>query len=233
MKLTVPEVVYKYHSGSDIDVVNAARVSFHKEVDTFTEKDERLIKYLATHNHWTPFSHNSITLYFKAPIFVARQLGKHQVGFTWSEVSRRYVDEEPEFYFPEIWRSRAENVKQGSSEDRCEAMYTPRTWVNTEDTDITPVDEVFMSMADTVCTYNILINIGVAPEQARMILPQNMMTEWYWTGSLAAYARMANLRLDSHAQKECTEIATMVSNIIEPLFPVSWKALVNETPRTT
>ena len=161
-------------SGTDLDVVNAARVSFEKESEEFSTADASLIRYLARHNHWTPMAHVGATFRIKAPIFVARQLGKHQVGLVWNEVSRRYVDNEPEFFRPDSWRGRAESVKQGSGGD---------------------LDSVTHHLAGTYLVrntagalrdYNRLLDLGVCPEQARMILPQNTMTEWIWTGSLAA-----------------------------------------------
>jgi len=217
MKIVPMSVAYCYHSGDDLSVVNAARVSFHKESKyesltavrpLLSEKDQKLIKYLATHNHWTPFAHNSITLRIKAPLFVARQAGKHQVGLVWNEVSRRYVDEEPEFYMPDVWRGKADNAKQGS-DGIVELQYDP-------------IKEVCGPALDH---YNNLLKAGVAPEQARMVLPQNMMTEWIWTGSLAAFARVCRLRLDPHSQQEIQELAGMIKDVIEPLFPVSWPHL--------
>jgi thymidylate synthase (FAD) len=173
-----------------------------------SDKDTKLIRYLAKHNHWTPFAHNSITLHLKMPIFVARQVDKSQVGFVVNEVSRRYVDDEPEFYFPEAWRKRPPgSVKQGSAEDLL------------LDWDVEPY------VMDALRAYDKLLESGVAPEMARMVLPQNMYTEQWKTGSLAAWARLYKLRIDSHAQKETQEIARQVSEIIEPLFPVSWSAL--------
>lgn len=210
MQVSKQSVEYVDHMGSDLSVVNAARVSFHKVAEEFTERDEKLINYLARHNHWTPFGHASISLRIKAPIFVARQLVKHQVGLVWNEVSRRYVDEEPEFYFPDIWRARAEDKKQGSSDTAVEInkAFDPRNVA-----------------VVALMSYNSMLASGVAPEQARMVLPQNTMTEWIWTGSLAAFARVCKLRLDPHTQLETQEVAQMINNIIEPLFPVSWKAL--------
>lgn len=158
-------------------------------------------------SHWTPFGHTAITIYVKAPIFVARQLGKHQVGFVWNEVSRRYVDSPPEFYVPDVWRGRSEDKKQGSDG---------------------VVDEVFtdwQQWAYSLDTYKEMLAGGVAPEQARMVLPQSMMTEWYWTGNLYAFAKMFISRTDPHTQKETQDVAHMIGNIIQPLFPISWKAL--------
>jgi thymidylate synthase (FAD) len=209
--------------GSDLSVVNAARVSFAKQSvwqndsDGWIEgklydKDVKLISYLAKHGHWSPFAHNSISLRIKAPIFVARQLVKHQVGLVWNEVSRRYVDDEPEFYFPDVWRGKPENAKQGSS-------------------GVVEDEDYYDGVAQTVVqvarkAYNEMLEAGVAPEQARMVLPQNTMTEWIWTGSLMAFARVCKLRLDPHAQQETQEVAKMINDIVEPLFPVSWKALM-------
>lgn len=222
------------HMGSDLTVVNAARVSFDKESewekvpkdpliygddegtwDELSDKDTKLIGYLAKHNHWSPFAHTSIQLRVKAPIFVARQLVKHQVGGVWNEVSRRYVDSEPEFWFPEVWRGRPVNAKQGSTgvlDSKQPDM----------DIDIYTHDIV----RKTVQLYSDLLTTGVAPEQARMILPQNMMTEWYWTGSLMFFCRVCRERLDPHAQQETREIAERIAELIAPLFPVSWSALM-------
>ena len=207
------------YMGSDITVVNAARVSFDKESKWYIdrgglfERDEKLINYLAKHNHWSPFAHTSVQLRVTAPIFVARQLVKHQVGGVWNEVSRRYVDDEPTFYFPDKWRKRAENVKQGSSDEEY-----PNTGL---------IKETYNELSILTALYNKLILNGLAPEQARMILPQNMMTSWYWTGSLIFFHRVYKQRTDSHAQKETREVAEQIGNICEDLFPISWKALVN------
>lgn len=208
-------VDYVDHMGSDRTVANAARVSFAKHKEFFDEADIKLIKYLAIHNHWTPFSHPQITLRIKAPIFVRTQLFKHKVGFTENEISRRYVDDEPTFFMPKEWRGRPTNgAKQGSDGKANEQEQ----------------NELYYELALERCleTYNIMIENGVAPEQARMVLPQSMYTEFYWTGSLSAYARMCKLRLDPHAQAETREIAQMIANIIEPLFPYSWRALIED-----
>lgn len=230
--------------GSDLTVVNAARVSFDKEsaweqvevyangdqdypekiINALSERDTKLIKYLADHNHWSPFAHTSIQLRIKAPIFVARQLVKHQVGGVWNEVSRRYVDSEPEFWFPEVWRGRPEgSMKQGSSGvvDR----------VRFHDDDGTGVEYPINNVTKQLCSeafniYKDLIAGGVAPEQARMILPQNMMTEWYWTGSLMFFARVCRERLAPGAQAETRQVAKKINDIAEGLFPVSWNALL-------
>jgi len=210
MKIVPQKVEYCDHMGSDLSIVNAARVSFHKVAIEFTEQDEKLLKYLAKHNHWTPFAHNSISLRIKCPLFVARQLGKHQVGLVWNEVSRRYVDDEPEFFFPDVWRGKPVNAKQGSlgEVDINTLPNSPQGCVNI-----------------ALLMYDDLIKLGTAPEQARMILPQNMMTEFIWTGSLAAFSRVYKLRIDPHAQKEVQDIAVMMDEIINPLFPVGWKVL--------
>ena len=231
MKTAPIKVDYVDHMGTDLTVVNAARVSFDKEssweygetidpeygpirLEHLSDADVKLIAYLAKHNHWSPFAHTSIQLRVKAPIFVARQLVKHQVGGVWNEVSRRYVDSEPEFYFPEVWRGRpTDGAKQGSSGE------------------VTHVHGVLVShgaqyaASTALGTYNQLIDGGVAPEQARMILPQNMMTEWYWTGSLMFFARVCAQRLDPHAQAETSEVARQIADIVRPRFPVSWIAL--------
>jgi len=213
-------VDYVDHMGNDLMVVNAARVSFAKHTDTFKESDEKLINFLATNKHWTPFSHPQITLRMKTPIFVARQLFKHKVGMTENEVSRRYVDDVPEFFIPSKWRGRPTNgAKQGSSNEEVTHMI----WWDV----IAHIPDAVQDLYEQVhVLYTSMINAGVAPEQARMILPQSMYTEWYWTGSLASYARICNLRLDSHAQSETREVADMINKIIEPLFPYSWKALI-------
>ena len=219
--------------GDDLRVVNAARVSFNKESEWeffnhdsiengvadgrayLNTKDQKLLKYLADHSHWTPFSHPQITMRETVPIFVARQRFKHMVGFTYNEVSRRYVDDEPEFFFPTLWNGRAEYNKQGSGE---------------------PLDEIFQDfwymkyeefLGTALNLYSEMIKGGVAPEQARMVLPQSTYTSYYVTGSLAAWARAYKLRSDSHAQKEIRDLASMWNEIIAPLFPYSWKALTN------
>ena len=212
------EVKLVDHMGSDLTVVNAARVSFAKtsEWDVVPDAgpvegylkvdDERLIKYLAKHNHWSPFGHASMQFHIKAPVFVARQLVKHQVGLVWNEVSRRYVDDEVEFYEPKEWRLAAENKKQGSSDETIEFSVAPtHEWCKQ--------------------TYQNLLNAGVAPEMARMILPQSMMTEWYWSGTLYAFARVCNLRCKPDAQKETQMVADQIDVLAEELFPNSWGAL--------
>ena len=247
-------VEYIDHMGTDLTICNAARVSFNKvsklevvcwscgwqgaypetdfcpncEVDNsgwenpddqrLSDADAKLIRYLVKHDHWSPLAHTSIQIRVKAPIFVARQLVKHQVGLVWNEVSRRYVDSEPEFWFPEVWRGRPTgSMKQGSSGTVERFNHEDGTFI------VSGVAEYVCK--DALTAYNRLIDGGVAPEQARMILPQNMMTTWIWTGSLVAFARVCKLRLDPHAQAETAEIAQGISDIVGPLFPVSWEAL--------
>lgn len=210
------------HMGSDLTVVNAARVSFdkvseydydpHEQCWVLKNRDEKLLQYLAKHNHWTPFAHCAATFRIKAPLFVARQLAKHQVGLVWNEVSRRYVDSEPEFYVPDSWRKRAENVKQGSGEDLEGKDHLNAVYAGI--------------IGRAIGNYQGLLDQGVCPEQARMVLPQSMYTEWYWTGSLAAFARVCNLRLDPHTQRETQEIAKMLGKHMERLFPKSWAVLI-------
>jgi thymidylate synthase (FAD) len=212
MKIAKQSVELIDHSGSDLSVVNAARVSFHKESLEFTDKDTKLITYLAKHKHYSPFNHCFMSFRVKAPIFVARQLVKHKF-LPWNEVSRRYVDEEPEFYFPEYWRKKADNVKQGSSGE--DSGWTPKCFDR-----LTATEFCLEEYRDALCS-------GVCAEQARMILPQNMMTEWIWSGTLGAFAAMCKLRLDQHTQQETREVAQMISNEAVKLYPVSWKALLD------
>jgi len=204
--------------GSDLSVVNAARVSFNKksgynEDGTFKEGDERLIAFLARENHWTPFGHASLSFHIKAPIFVARQLVKHTVGLVWNEVSRRYVDSEPEIFYPDNWRKKNEDKKQGSHEDQF--------------VDVSFADDcsIYASCEIAVATYKSLLAAGVCAEQARMVLPQNIMTEWYWSGSLHAFARVCNLRCKKDTQKETRDVADQIDQIAKEHFPVSWKYL--------
>ena len=206
------DVNYIDHMGTDLTVCNAARVSFDKHHDLLTSGDEKLIGYLAKHDHWTPFSHCTATFRIKAPIFVARQLFKHKVGLTENEISRRYVDSEPEFYMPEVWRGKAENKKQGSGGILSDDEY---------------IGEAVKSVYERAATmYDLLITkAGVAPEQARMVLPQAMYTEWYWTGSMSAWARICKLRISDDAQAESREISKKISVECAKLWPVSWTAL--------
>lgn len=222
-------VDYVAHMGDDLMVVNAARVSFAKHSETFGDADDRLINYLAAHGHWTPFAHPQVTLRMKAPIFVRTQCFKHKQGFVENEVSRRYVDDEPEFFVPDAWRGKPTNgAKQGSSEETItELAHEPHEEDLWADIDVGFDPMWYIEHHHNACLnlYNWYIKSGVAPEQARMILPQSMYTQWYWTGSLAAYARFYKQRIDPHAQKEIQDLARMVGDIIQPLFPVSWAAL--------
>jgi len=199
------------YMGSDITVVNVARVSFGKKSsNTYTTaKDEKLIWYLAEHKHMSPFGHCFASFHVKAPIFVARQLVKHKF-LRWNEISRRYVDEEPEFYEPKTWRGRAKDKKQGSEGE-------VKTNANTSHHN-----------SVTLALYKQLLDEGVCPEQARMVLPQSMMTEWYWSGSLDAFADMCNLRCAFDTQAETRFVATQISDRMRRLFPVSWAALVEK-----
>jgi len=229
---------YISHMGDDLTVVNAARVSFDKESEFANDEwghedydsegyldhmDKKLISYLARHGHWTPFSHPQITMRYTVPIFIARQEFKHIVGFTRNEVSRRYVDDTPELFTPTEWRKRPEgNVKQGSSHEVVEGKHH---WSCTSD--FNSIEERH-EFHNNYCLkyYEDLIRIGVCPEQARMELPQSMYTSYYITGSLAAFARMVKQRSDPHAQVEIQELAAMVDEVIRPLYPVSWEAVV-------
>jgi thymidylate synthase (FAD) len=227
MNIADMSVEFLDHMGSDLTVVNAARVSFAKEHDEFDQTTDRgLIRYLAKHNHWSPFAHCSASFRVKAPIFVARQLVKHTVGFSWNEVSRRYVNDDPEFYIPEVWRKAAANVKQGSSDEP--ADLSPIYKMEDSHGCISLPDEM---VSACLRTYKALLEVGVCAEQARMVLPQNTMTEWIWSGTLYAWARMCSLRLDSHTQKETREIAQLVSDTMGELFPTSWEFLMNIEPK--
>ncbi len=222
------EVNYIDHMGTDLSVVNAARVSFNKKSDWeykvvgsgghtdphLSDRDTKLVNYLANHGHWTPFGHTSITLHMKLPMFVQRQMDKHQVGFVVNEVSRRYVDDTPEFFEPEEWRARPDaSIKQGSGD----------TVALTEDTEI-----LFdLHYRSCLLTYETLLKENVAPEMARVVLPMSTYTETWKTGSLVGWSRVYNLRKDAHAQKEIQDVAHMINDVIAPLFPVSWKALTD------
>lgn len=214
------EASYIDHLGSDDRVVDAARVSFAKQSAKFTAKqNDRLLSYLARNNHWSPFAHAALTVHVRAPIFVARQLQKHQVGLAWNEVSRRYVDDPPSFYAPDIWRGRAADKKQGSSDLAVLSL-------DIGDGEIASpgllVEDLYRTASET---YDALIKGGVAPEQARMVLPQATFTEWYWTGSLAAWARVCALRCAPDAQAETSEVAWRIDAIASAKFPRSWTAL--------
>lgn len=209
----ISKVEYVDHMGSDLSVVNAARVSMDKHHEAFDEVDDtKLIKYLAAHNHWTPFGHAQLSLRVKAPIFVARQLVKHQVGLVWNEVSRRYVATTPELYRGQF-TSKAESVKQGSTgENHPESTFFELCR-----------DSIYHQMINL---YDLMIKKGVAPEDARSILPLDMYTEWVWSGSLAAWMRVVNLRVDPHSQRHTRLYGNAISKIVEGFFPVSHAALL-------
>jgi len=201
--------------GTDLTVVNAARVSFDKFKEELEYSDEKLIQYLAEHGHWSPFSHCFIQFKIDAPIFVARQLMKHTVGLGWNEVSRRYVDDDPEFYTPYEWRRRAADKKQGSMAEAVSSQDIANRIKNES-------DRIALNC------YDRLLKLKVCPEQARMVLPQNMMTSWFWSGSLYAFSRVCNLRLKEDAQEETRDVAQRISDHCAVEFPLSWKNLVKE-----
>lgn len=213
MQFEDPKVELLETFGDDLTVVNAARVSLGKHVDTFTEKDGKLIQYLVNHEHTSPFFHPQARFRLKMPIWMAREWFRHTIGFARNEVSRRYVDDLPSFHVPSEFRSRAPNKKQGSKDD------------------VHPQNEEFVQImredcTHAVATYTLLLGQGVCPEQARMVLPQCMMTEFIETGSLAAYARLCKLRISPDAQKEVSDVASEVSRQLAAVFPVSWAALM-------
>lgn len=208
--------------GDDLSVVDAARVSFAKQssfefdeegFSSLSSADTKLINYLAKHKHFSPFNHAFLSFRVNAPVFVARQLVKHEY-LVWNEVSRRYVDSDPEFYTP-VLRKVAANVKQGSSEEK---------WVDVAESDVE--GRMAYLYNDAYNLYKDMIEAGVCAEQARMVLPQSMMTEWIWSGSLKAFAKMCKLRLDPHTQEETREVAHMINDVVEGFFPVSWPALL-------
>ena len=215
------EVNYIDHMGSDLSVVNAARVSFGKKSEwmprihygedlVLKPKDAKLIKYLAKHQHKSPFNHTFVTFHVKAPVFVARQLVKHEY-MPWNEISRRYVDDEPEFYTPDVWRGRSADKKQGSEGEVKSNFgieyYHEKAWQ----------------------AYDQLLNEGVSPEQARMVLPQSMMTEWYWSGTLFSFSKMCGLRLKEDTQAETRIVAEQIDVVMQKIYPVSWDALMEYT----
>ena len=226
------EVTHVDHMGKDLSVANAARVSFGKKSDLdwsdpwsppkLKEKDAKLIRYLARHEHISPFGHCFASFHVKAPVFVARQLVKHKL-LRWNEISRRYVDSEPEFYEPNAWRGKAEDKKQGSY--GVVELYNMPDKRNPNFL----VGETQTHYQKLQCElYQSLLDAGVCPEQARMVLPQSMMTEWYWSGSLDAFADMCNLRCKPDTQAETRFVADAISEEMEKLFPVSWEALTKE-----
>jgi thymidylate synthase (FAD) len=206
----------KDHMGTDLSVVNAARVSFGKSStfdgrvggpNVLKQADVKLVKYLAEHEHFSPFGHCFASFHVKAPIFVARQLVKHKF-LRWNEISRRYVSDNPEFYRPDEWRGKADDKKQGSA-------------------GVVEVEDVLEEThGQALVTYQELLDKGVCPEQARMVLPQSTMTEWYWSGSLDAFADMVKLRVSGDTQKETRDLAWQIDEAMLKLFPVSWDALV-------
>lgn len=241
-------VEYVDHMGSDLTVVNAARASFDKQKDVFEDNDIGLLRFLATgfrtkewaafldqikqaagehgtdgqltkllHDykrkaqHWAPFAHGQVEIRMTIPLFLARQLVKHQIGGTWSEVSRRYVSDTPSFWFPDQWHTRPEDIKQGSGDS-----------VENQEL-MNMVSEV--AVINALGTYEMMLKQGVAPEEARIVLPQNMMTTVVWTGSLLFWARIMWQRGDSHAQLPAQEFARKLDPIVSKLFPQSWKAL--------
>ena len=225
------EVTYINHMGNDLSVVNAARVSFAKESKwedydsenrtigeedkdqyVLKDRDRKLIHYLAEHQHFSPFGHCFASFVVKAPIFVARQLVKHKF-LRWNEISRRYVDSEPEFYKPSEWRKRSDDKKQGSHGALIDGS---KIWDSL----------VGQEARDTLLLYTGMIKQGVCPEQARMVLPQSTMTEWYWSGSLDAFADMCKLRCANDTQAETQEVAWGISFKMEELFPASWQELM-------
>ena len=216
----VIQATYIDHMGSDLSVVNAARVSFGKKsewdpnwrddhYEPLLTADSKLIKYLAKHKHMSPFGHAFASFHVKAPVFVARQLVKHKF-LRWNEISRRYVDDEPEFYEPEFWRGRSLDKKQGSEGQMIIMLDQELQWHR------------------QLTTYKNLLADGVAPEMARMVLPQSMMTEWYWSGSLDAFADMCNLRCKPDTQAETRLVADIIAGRMIHLFPASWEALTDE-----
>jgi thymidylate synthase (FAD) len=199
-------------AGGDLSVVNSARVSFNKEVNELGEGDAKLINYLAKHYHDTPFRHNFIQLRCSVPLFLARQLAKHQAGLTWNELSRRYVDDTPEFYEPDAWRKRPDaSIKQGSGGRH---PYNPK-W-----------QRHYAGHIDRcVAMYEEMLADGIAPEMARMVLPQSMVVNFIWSGNLLAFYHVYNLRSGEGAQEEAKVFASLLKDAIFPAFPKSWQAL--------
>jgi len=235
------------HMGSDLSTVNAARVSFGKAseavewleydyengnrcgdlIAVLEERDKKLIRYLAKHKHLSPFGHAFASFHVKAPIFVARQLQKHKF-LRWNEISRRYVSDEPEFYVPEVWRGKSADKKQGSDGVINMDIITNTGEPYTDKYKETMAEYIFEENLVVGIFYKRLLKVGVAPEQARMVLPQSTMTEWYWSGSLDAFASMCRLRCASDTQYESRVVADQISKVMGDLFPVSWPALIGE-----
>jgi len=221
------------YCGSDEAVANAARVSFSAFGDWNSipegyteERCAKLIKYLASHKHTTPFRQNCITIRCQAPIFLARQLMKHQSGLTWSEASRRYVDTPPEFFIPEKWRSRPEgSLKQGSGEGEVILLERGDKLYNWSES----VREAYQDhLNNCLELYEDMLKNNVAPEMARMVLPQSMLVDWVWSGNLLAYAHCFNLRIKENAQIEAQVFAEQLDKVLAPLFPISWAALTKK-----
>lgn len=225
------EVQLVDHMGSDSSVSNSARVSFNKWKEDFDDGDAKLIKYLASHKHMTPFRHTQVQLRCKAPIFLVRQLGKHQAGLSWNEVSRRYVKSEPEFFEPEQWRSAPEgSIKQGSGSGIISEDIRNYTIGYDRDygCEIGNVYEAYnLVLETTIGVYNQMLSNGVAPEMARMVLPQSMQTEWIWSVNILAFAHVYKERIASGAQGEAKVFARELDKVIRPLFPFAWSALVD------
>ena len=243
-EINMIKATYIDHMGSDLTVANAARVSFGKTSEMeddpwgpprLKKKDDKLIQYLAREKHISPFGHCFASFHVKAPIFVARQLVKHKF-LRWNEISRRYVDDKPEFYKPDVWRGRSADKKQGSSDEVVDMLH----WI-IEDPELSVEGHTqYDSVSDrpsrwssyvndrALDLYNAMLNSDVSPEQARMVLPQSTMTEWYWSGSLDAFADMCNLRCKSDTQAETREVAKQIDHKMIELFPVSWDALTED-----
>lgn len=204
--------------GDDLRISNVARVSFGKWKEEIDEKDVKLINYLAKHEHNSPFRHVQISVRCKAPVFLARQLVKHQIGLSWNEISRRYVDSDFEFYVPDAWRKRPEGgIKQGSGDVLTDKDGAYLVW-----------EQFNIALDGALAAYEAMIKMDVAPEMARMVLPQSMMVDWVWTGSLEAFYHIYRLRSGEGAQEEAKEFAEKLREVIQPLFPNAWNALVGE-----
>ncbi len=219
------EIEYLDHCGTDESIANSARVSFgdfqnwNEIPDGYSkERCDKLITYLGKHKHTSPFRQNSITIRCKAPIFLTRQLMKHQSGLTWNEESRRYIDSEPEFFEVSEWRARPDGgIKQGSSDKTVDKIWS------------TPIEQCYSTIINNCFSvYNEMLKAGVAPEMARMVLPQSMMVNWVWTGNLLAFSHLYNLRIKENAQKEARDFAKLLDGVIKPLFPVAWESLKDE-----
>lgn len=204
------------HMGSDLSVVNAARVSFGKSKEKFDPTDQKLLKYLSEHNHTSPFRHTAITFHIKAPIFVFRQWMKHRVASEFNEISGRYVEfTENEFFVPEILRQQSKENKQGS-----EGEIDVHNKVHAK--------ELFLETCrNAVTNYKKLIDMGVCREQARCVLPLGLYSEAYWTVGLQAVAHFIKLRTDSHAQWEIQQYANAVRSIVDGIFPIGLNSLLN------